>query len=41
MKIKHKGLELDTGRELIGWYVKEEGYYMVEGVPDFNRPVYC
>ena len=39
MKIKHKGLELDTGRELLGWYVEEEGYYMADGVPDLNRPV--
>jgi len=37
-KIKHKGLELDTGREIEGWYVEEHGYVMIEGVPDLNQP---
>lgn len=38
MKIKHRGLELETGREIEGWYVEEHGYVMIEGVPDLNQP---
>lgn len=35
----YKALELDTARQITGYFYAENGYYMREGVPDQDRPV--
>lgn len=38
-EIKFRALELDTGNMVYGYYVKEHGYWMNNGIPDLNQSV--
>ena len=34
-----RALELDTARQINGYFYAENGYYIRDGVPDLERPV--
>ena len=35
---KYLAIEIDTGLTVGGYYYCENGYYMIDGKPDINRP---
>ncbi len=36
---KAVALEMETARIVEGYFYLENGYYMINGVPDYNHPV--
>lgn len=38
MKVLFRSFELDTANIVIGNYVEENGFHMVEGIPNFEKP---
>ncbi len=38
MEVLFRSYELDTANIIIGHYIKEHGYYMIDGKPDYDRP---